>query len=84
MDPSTLAWINAGSKVLGSALQRPPQTSSAVSSASQFSTFDNSGWSVALGDGASASASGGLPPWVLAAGIATAALLGIVWIKRRA
>lgn len=55
-DPtSSIDWLNAGSKVLGSALggamSSPPTTSTADSVFSTNSDFDNSGWNVNFGSG---------------------------------
>lgn len=44
-------WIDAGSKVLGQALQKPPEVSSATSGGYNSLAFDNSGWNVNFGSG---------------------------------
>jgi hypothetical protein len=69
IDPATLAMINAGSNVLGSALKSPPNLSSAMATSSGVLTSDNSGFVVNLGSGsASASLSqASLPDWLLIA-----------------
>ncbi len=72
MDPATtLALIQGGSQVLGSALGGNKSGQPAQSSASGYTsnTFDNSGWAVATGQG-KATASGSLPwGWILIAGV---------------
>lgn len=82
MDPATLAWINAGSNVLGKMLSpggAPTQSTSELGAVS----FDNSGFNVAFaGRDANASSAAKLSPWVMYAGIGAAALLGLVALKK--
>lgn len=77
MDPSTLAFINAGANVLGKALTPSPQQSSAA--ASGYSNVDHSGWSVSFGGNASTAA--GVSPWVLL-GVAVLALVALKIAKQ--
>lgn len=46
LDPTTAAWLDAGSRVLGAAAARPPMSSRAE--ASVFSPFDSSGFNVTI------------------------------------
>lgn len=59
MDPATLAMINAGSNVLGAALGGG--TSSSASS-SQYTNFNNSGYTVAT-SGSKANGGSSIPWW---------------------
>jgi hypothetical protein len=71
MDPVTLALIQGGSSVLSSALggSKAGQPAQSGSSAYTSASFDNSGWTVATGQGKATST----PPlpwtWILVAGV---------------
>lgn len=78
------ALISGASSVLGSALARPPENSTALSGGTVNSWFDGSGWTVATGKasakgGDRSEAFGGINPFVLAAGVV--ALLIWKWNK---
>lgn len=83
MDPATMtALISGGSQVLGAAVGRP--AGSAYSSASSWSAFDSSGWTVALG-GSSANGAprtqtdmGQVTPLLIAAAV----LALLIWKKK--
>lgn len=81
MDPTTAAWINAGSNVLGKALSPGGAPSESRSGVTSSTSFDNSGWNVAFGSG-SASSSAGVSPWLIGGGIFGAVVVGVVLVKR--
>lgn len=68
VDPLSLAMISAGSNVLGAAVARPPNLSSATSSG--VMTSDNSGFVVNTGAGSAGASrsAASLPDWLLIAG----------------
>ena len=66
------AFISAGANILGSALARPPENSTALSGGTVNSWFDGSGWTVATGKasakgGDRSDAIGGISPMMIAA-----------------
>lgn len=81
MGPEALAWINAGSNVLGKALAPAPSAAQSSSSAYGTATFDNSGFNVAFGGG-NASSSAGVAPWLIGAGVIGAVVVALVSVKR--
>lgn len=85
MDPASAAWITAGSNVLGRMLSPGGAPSYSTSSANPYQafTFDNSGFNVALGKGATATSTklAGLSPWIVGGGIFAAGLVGLAAIK---
>jgi hypothetical protein len=81
-DPMTAAMISAGSNVLGKALAPSSAGPSRADSGGQnWTTLDNSGWTVATG-GAKAEGSRGLdvPAWAL---IAVAVVVSLAWVRRK-
>lgn len=80
MDPTALAFLNAGSNVLGSIFGKKASTPN-YSAASNTSFFDSSGWTVATGH---ASANGGAtaassnPLFIVVALIAF-----VAWVKHQ-
>ncbi len=78
------ALIAAAAQVFSSAVAPSPAGPSRADAANNLA-FDNSGFVVDFGPGgATSSKSTGVPSWLLAAGLAGAVLVGLVWIKKKA
>lgn len=87
LDPMTAALLNAGSNVLGKAVESKPAGPSNALASSMFSSgFDSSGWNVNFGSGTiesarsqeTASAQGEVIKWIPIA----AAAVGVVLLWR--
>lgn len=74
LDPTTAAFIQAGSSVLGSALESPGNPSRADSSA--YASFDSSGFAVSFGSGG-ISQTQPISIWLLLG----AAVVGLIYFK---
>lgn len=78
-----LAWFQAASPILSKVVGGSPAGPSRADSYTS-ATFDNSGFVVDFGPGgATSSKTTGVPSWLIAAGIVSVALAGIVWIKKK-